>query len=251
MCFPSPRPDVSGSLRVAYDALAPYFKLRSWDLGAGVAIGQRQKFKEWAGRFLARLILDDFSHICRMVWTCLPEISLVSVLQVNLCSSLPQIRRMPRGLPLPSLPVGTRAPRRWIKASWILSCWTLLIGGGWAWLGDVDLFLGSENPHVGVILASQLATGPLRPAWALGFWGWWRAQSIETCFYTEDSTGTWFQQSTVDILWQYHANMHELSIYSVLLIVDISLPWSAPEFSTMVPAQHEAGMGQVNSTWTG
>ena len=40
-------PPCSGSLRVAYDALAPYFKLRSWDLGAcGVAIGQRQKFKE-------------------------------------------------------------------------------------------------------------------------------------------------------------------------------------------------------------
>ena len=57
-------PPCSGSLRVAYDALAPYFKLRSWDLGAcGVAIGQRQKFKEWAGRFLARLILDDFSNI--------------------------------------------------------------------------------------------------------------------------------------------------------------------------------------------
>ena len=160
-----------------------------------------------------------------MVWTCWPEISLVSVLQVNLCSSLPQIRRMPRGLPLPSLRVGTRAQRRWIKASWILSCWTSLIGGGWAmwtfsWAVKTpcwrDLFL-----------ASQLATGPIRPAWALGFWGWWRAQSIETCFYTEDSTGTWFQQSTFDILWQYHANMHELSIYSVLLIVDISLPWSA------------------------
>ena len=28
--FP-PSPDVSGSLRVAYDALAPYFKRRAWD----------------------------------------------------------------------------------------------------------------------------------------------------------------------------------------------------------------------------
>ena len=165
------------------------------------------------------------------------------VLQVSLCSSLPQIQRMPQGSPLPSLRVGTRAQRGWIKASWIpaelvdFSDW-------WGWCGP---FLGQWTPPCQLAWSFlSISTAP-HSARALGVWGWWRAQSIETCFYTEDSTGTSFQPSTFDILLLYHAiSCQYRRALQFFCSSRCTLKFGVWAHGT--GSLHEPGMGQTRST---